>query len=309
MTGIGAFCDLAMIEDEDEPPSFLEAVAKSLIIAALGHVVGEQMGKFLGSIAKRSGEAVPEKAMERFVDITTDFVQGFSGELVAARNASQEVATNKARRYFAMALETNAHRLAFDQARAVNALVASGAADPVTLAAAYESKVVNVSSLAATYAQTAAQLWAEYQAHSRLGTHAHGVNGRKISNMTDYFGQRNETGRDFGTGRQGTTGVGRLSFTVAPRSGELAAGVFTVSGSNSVIAEHVAANAGRQLDKIWLPKEVTVFLAQYRAVIAIDETNRVRDSIGWDDIARAFPDHRVLGTPFRFWSHVRGTRL
>lgn len=127
--------------------------------------------------------------------------------------------------------------------------------------------------------------------------------------MTDYFGEHNETGRVFGTGHQGTHGVARLDFAVAPEDGELSVGTFEIAGSNSVIAEHVAAHSGGQLDKIWLPKEITVHMKQYRAVVAIDETNRVRDSIGWEAIARAFPQHDILGSPHRFWMHVRGTRV
>lgn len=127
--------------------------------------------------------------------------------------------------------------------------------------------------------------------------------------MTDYFGERNETGRVFGTGRQGTPGVARLGFSVSPEDGAIPTGTFEITGSNSVIAEHVATHSGGQLDKIWLPKEVTVVVKQYRAVIAIDETNRIRDSIDWEHVARAFPQHVVLASPYRFWSHVRGTKV
>jgi|GEM_PF-4365179 len=307
-SGIDGFWRDQMIEDDDDT-SFVEAVAKSLLVAVVGHVIGEQVGKLLGNLAKRAHRTVSAKVMERFVNITTDYVQGFTGELVAAKQGSAKVETRKAENYFVMGLQKNAARLAFEQKRAVNALVAMGAGDPQALRAEAAAKAANAKVLAETYMQLSAQLWVAYRAQSNLGTHAVGVNGRKISNLTDYFGEHGETGRVFGTGRQGTHGVARLAVTVTPETGALEVGTFEIAGSNSVVAEHVAGHAGGQLDKIWLPKEVTVFLKQYRAVIAIDETNRVRDAIGWDDIARRFPEHAVLGSPSRFWNHVRGTKV
>lgn len=308
VAGISAFCRDQMIEDEEDAPSFVEAVAKSLVIAAVGHLIGEQVGKLVGKMATATKRAVSDKVMERVVDVSTDFVQGFSGELVAARKESEKVKQDKARAYFAMALEIGAHRAAFEQKNVVNAAVASGSADPAILDMEASAKTKDPGGVAMSYARTAAQLWSSYQAQSSLGTHALVTQGRKISNMTDYFGEHNASGRVFGTGRQGTHGVARLDVSVSA-AGDLSMGTFEIAGSNSVVAELVAAHAGGQLDRIWLPKEVTVVMKQYRAVIAVDETNRVRDSIGWEDFARAFPEHSVLGSPYRFWSHVRGTRV
>lgn len=81
VTGIRKFCLDQMIEDDDEPPSFVEAVAKSLLIAAVGHLIGEQVGKLLGNVAKRTNQATGAKTMERFVNVSTDFVQDLVASL------------------------------------------------------------------------------------------------------------------------------------------------------------------------------------------------------------------------------------
>ena len=127
--------------------------------------------------------------------------------------------------------------------------------------------------------------------------------------MDDYFGVRNEAGdREVGTGHQGTHGVARVSFDVSSGTRNLEAQGFEIAGANREIASVVAARGGNQFDEIGLAKEVTVHLRHYRAVIAIDENNRVRDSIGWDDIARASGHDRDLSSPQVFWAIVRNSK-
>ena len=46
LIGIGTFADLAAIDDS-KPPPFIENLAKSLVVAAAGHLIGEAMGASL----------------------------------------------------------------------------------------------------------------------------------------------------------------------------------------------------------------------------------------------------------------------
>ena len=313
ISGVGAFSALAAIDDSS-PPSFIEALATSLLIAATGHVFGEAMGAFLQHITTAPAVAVSKVAMERFVNVNTDTAQGMTGACIEARKAASAAKEAKARVYFVKALEQAAILDAKMRKGAITALVASHRAHAEVLDE--EAKRISKSDAVRgqTYTTTAAHLWSLYRSQSTLGTHGQGASRdgheRGVTRMDEYFGVRNVAGdREMGTGHQGTHGVVRVHFDVTSGTRGLEARDFEIAGTNSTIAAVVAARGGNQLDQMELPKEVTVYFGHYRAVIAIDEKNRVRDSIGWEDIARASGHDRDLSSPQVFWAVVRNSKV
>lgn len=310
LAGFDSFSKLAQLDDSS-PPSFIEAVAKSLLLAATGHLFGEAMGAFMQRVT-RTGKALSQVAHERFVNVSTDTFQGFGSALDEAHELAEKEKVAKARIYFETGLKQAAILDAKQRKKAINQLVKSQRASADVLDSERERIAADDSVRAETYSRNAAHLWSLYQAQSTLGTHP-GVTdgaGHGISRMDDYFGVRNEAGdREVGTGHQGTHGVARISVDLSSGTSNVQAMNFEITGSNHQIASKVAARGGNQFDQIELPKEVTVYLRHYRAVIAIDEKNRVRDSIGWDDIARASGHDHDLESPQAFWAVVRTSKV
>lgn len=312
ISGVGAFTALAAIDDSS-PPSFIESLATSLLIAATGHLFGEAMGAFLQRVTEPA-ITVSKVAMDRFVNVNTDTVQGLTGAFIEARKAASAAKEAKARIYFAKALEQAAILDAKMRKDAVLALVTSHRARADLLVEETTEIAKNDRMRAESYTTTAAHLWSLYRSQSTLGTHGQGASRdgheRGVTRMDEYFGVRNAAGdREAGTGHVGTHGVVRAHFDVASGTRGLEAKGFEISGSNHTIASVIAARGGYELDQMELPKELTVVLGHYRAVIAIDEKNRVRDSIGWDDIARASGHDRDLESPKAFWAVVRNSRV
>jgi hypothetical protein len=148
------------------------------------------------------------------------------------------------------------------------------------------------------YLMKSASLWASYCAQSRLGSHYSGT--RKVSKMQDYFGCPQSDGRAGGTDRSGGDGVLSVVLEIEGPSSrpKLDREQTRIIGLNSELQKYVLSSAGYELARVNLPKEVHVLCHFSHAVIALDETNRIRDVRGWEWLGQD------LGlSASEFWKH------
>jgi len=124
--------------------------------------------------------------------------------------------------------------------------------------------------------------WTQYMARARLGVKTFGHD--KVSDMSDYFGERKGHGRVFGTSKAGGDGVLSIVMTVENGKPTMDHDATKVIGINSELTHHLFAAANNQFDRIELPKEVHVHSRFARATIALDERNHIRDVRDWDQM-------------------------
>jgi hypothetical protein len=322
------FLHIAQLKDHEPPPIFEEFLnamvlaltvefSEALLALALSKSVAEQSARFVEELG-HAGGANLSHAAEKATHAEESrelLVKLFSSPVEAGLEANKDATHEREGKdpeegevkvdrkalalvRFTSRLESSVNNRYLGHVSTVEDLVSSGAAGEADLdqmAAALSSTV------SASYDQVfvrTTKAWATYLAHSRLGTRFAG--NTKVSDMRNYFGTPEGEKRQFGTDHSGADGVLSIVFDVDEHGARhLVDSQTQVIGLNSVLKNTILNDADHQLARVALPKEVHVRARFAHATIALDETNRIRDVRGWQEV------ERIIGeTAFQFWSRA-----
>lgn len=298
-SAVAAFDELARLEDVVQP-NLVETILKAAVVAAMGACAAELI-KILSTVKAATATTM---AVMRSPQVTAMLAIG-----VNTANASFQASWAKvtkdnsvalARIVFSSAMREDIQAKSDAYRAHVIQLKKESAASAAELQLMCDAIQGAAKAVKAAYVQQLAHHWATYLAKSRLGTSA----GDR-ANMRDYFGKPTAHGREFGTSNQATPGVMQLLMVVdrsgrAPRQDVSAT---KIVGLNSQLTANVIDAARHDLDKVSVPKELHVHADFGRAMIAVDESNRYKDAINWEQVQR-----QVGMTAHQFWK-VYGGRL
>jgi hypothetical protein len=288
------FANLAALEDQEEPDFVIELL-KAVFIAALGHFGGHIFGAATGVAATALSSAVKntsvhllsakniEEIVRRVTDVSTDAIQSISGGGSGQTKLDPQA---RARAFFVAMMQIDIADRCAQYTKNLNALQGAGEISPDHIDVVSSIFEHILPSAHDAFLLETTKAWTKYVVRSRVPAKKL---DKSVSDMRDYFGTQRAGGtRDFSTSKAHGAGVLSIRMIVdppgtRPRIDHTAT---QLVGMNSQLKEFLLNAAGRQFDKIDLPKEVSVNTDYGRAVIALNERNEVQDVLNWSDVVR-----------------------
>ena len=247
------------------------------------------------AVALKIPEVIPaEHLVQRIVDVSTDIIQAVAS---AAETKTNKLA--RARAFFVSGMEIDVVERVNQYKKNASDMVLNSEITPEQLSVMRFLFQTIQSNVHDAYVLQMAAAWASYVAQSRLGTTYRGQRKRHVSNVKDYFGKKNATGRVLGTSKEHTAGVLRVEMKVQPAGTKprLQRHRTQIVGMNSELLHAVLEGAQHRLNNVWLPKEIHVFTDFGHAIIVLNERNEVGDVVDWPEVQRKVG----LESGQRFW--------